>query len=246
MNDRAFKTPTQKRPIPGRMKMQNTSLPEVFTPVYDDSNLSAVICSQKKQFAEFKAAVMMNEQYKKKIEKLQKNIINLKNQKEESLPLLDSKRNELLSKNEYLLNIYQSNPQIQHMEEQVSILYNIQETYTLKIADDMPFRELGILKKSDDISKLPKRLSQLLNLVAQQKLSPFISSYIGVSLYDLKSMSESSLRRRYLVLKQTAEASIKKANLERDKMKSEINDLKVKLKKLKTQQYRCELSNITE
>ena len=133
------------------------------------------------------------------------------------------------------------------MEDQLKILIDIQENYTLKITDDKPFRDLGILKKKDDLSKLPKRLSELLNQLAKQKLSPFISSYYGVSLYDLKSMSEASLKRRYNILKRTTESSIKKANQERDKMKNEIYDLKEKLKKLKAQQYyQCSVSNITE
>lgn len=247
MIDKTIKTPTQKRPIPGQVKFKSTPISEVFTPVFDDSNLSAVVCSQKKQYAEYKAAVMMNQQYRKKIEKLKNNLINLRKQKEELLPLLENKKDELISKNEYLQSVYQHNPQIHHMEDQLKILIDIQENYTLKITDDKPFRDLGILKKKDDLSKLPKRLSQLLNQLAKQKLSPFISSYYGVSLYDLKSMSEASLKRRYKILKQTTESSIRKANLEREKMKNEINDLKEKLKKIKAQQYyQCSVSNITE
>ena len=70
-----LKTPTQKRSVPGQGKTQgSSSMSEVFTPVFDDSNLSALVCSQKKQYAEYKAAQIMNEHYKRKIEKLKKNI----------------------------------------------------------------------------------------------------------------------------------------------------------------------------
>lgn len=237
MASTALKTPTQKRPIPGHAKTQDSSsISEVFTPVFDDSNLSAVICSKKKQYAEYKAAVMMNQQYKRKIEKLKRDIIGLNQQREELLPLLKNKKDELIATNEYLNSVFERNPPIEHMDEQLQILRNIQETYTLKITDDKPFRELGILKKNDDLSKLPKRISQLLNQIAKQKMSPFISSYSGVSLYGIKSMSESSLKRRYLILKQTVEGSIRKVTLERDCIKNEIADLEERLKKLKTRQ----------
>lgn len=237
MASTALKTPTQKRPIPGHAKTQDSSsISEVFTPVFDDSNLSAVICSKKKQYAEYKAAVMMNQQLKRKIEKLKRDIIGLNQQREELLPLLQNKKDELIATNEYLNSVFQKNPPIEHMDEQLQILRNIQETYTLKITDDKLFRELGILKKNDDLSKLPKRISQLLNQIAKQKMSPFISSYSGVSLYGIKSMSESSLKRRYLILKQTVEGSIRKVTLERDCIKNEIADLEERLKKLKARQ----------
>lgn len=247
MASTTLKTPTQKRPVPGHTKVQDSSssAPEVFTPVYDDSNLSAVICSKKKQYAEYKAAVMMNEHYKRKIAKLKKNIENLSKQKDELLPLLENKKEELISANEYLLSVYQSNPKIEYMEHQIKILHKIHETYTLKIEDDKPFRDLGILKKNDDLSKLPARISQLLNQIAKQKSAPFMSSFSGIPLYD--SMSESSLRRRYYVLKQTIEGSIKKAILERDCMKSEIEDLEERLKRLKARQlYRKSIPVINE
>lgn len=248
MASTALKTPTQKRPIPGHSKTQDSSsISEVFTPVYDDSSLSAVICSKKKQYAEYKAAVMMNQQYKRKIEKLKRDIENLNLQRDELLPLLANRKDELMATNEYLKGVYERNPSIEHMEEQVSLLHEIQETYTLKITDDKPFRELGILKRNDDLSKLPKRISQLLNQVAKQKSSPFISSYSGVSFYGTKSMSESSLRRRYLILKQTVEGSIRKVTFERDCIKNDIADLEERLKKLKSRQlYSKSNPNITK
>lgn len=246
MASTTLKTPTQKRPVPGHTEIQNSSssVPEVFTPVFDDSNFSAVICSKKKQYAEYKAAIMMNEHYKRKIAKLTKNLENLNKQKDELLPLLANKKEVLVCANENLLDIYQSNPKIEDLEKQIKILHNIHETYTLKIEDDKPFRDLGILKKNDDLSKLPVRISQLLNQIAKRKSASFMSSFSGISLYD--SMSESSLRRRYYVLKQTIEGSIKKAILERDCMKSEIEDLEERLKRLKARQLYRKVMPVTK
>ncbi|KAK8892096.1 hypothetical protein M9Y10_029318 [Tritrichomonas musculus] len=230
-----LKTPTQKRQVPGQRNTADSSSAEVFTPVFDDSNWSEVICSKADQYAKLIAAQKMNNHYKAKIEKLKREIENLNRQGESTLSLLENIKQDLISQNEYFLNVLQSYPPTELMEQQILILKNIKEKYTLKITDDKPFRDLGILKKSDDLSKLPKRLKQLLSKITKQKSAPFITSYSGVSFYD-SSMKESSLRRRYHVLKQTTEGSIRKAESERDNMKNEITELKERIQNLKAYQ----------
>ncbi|OHS92754.1 hypothetical protein TRFO_12303 [Tritrichomonas foetus] len=194
----------------------------------EDSNWSEIVCSKTDQYAKLIAVRKMNSHYKKEIAKLKQKMEELNRQGESSLSVLEAQKNDLHAENSRLSQIYQSNPSIELLESQLTILHSIKEQYAISITDDRPFREIGLLKMKDDIHQIPNRIYKLLKKLNQQKHHSLSTSITSIQRGNIP-MQEAVLRRRYKVLKQTTEGSIKKAIVERENMRNEILALKEKL-----------------
>ena len=144
------------------------------------------------------------------------------------MSLLENVKNDLLAQNDYLRDMYQNNPSIEMMEEQLSILENIKEEAGINFIDDKPFHEIGLLRSNDSFEDIPKRIKALLKLLDKQNGSSLIGT-IQTLQYRSSTMKEAALRRRYKILKQTTEGSIKKTMIEKENLKNEIKALKEKL-----------------
>ena len=131
------------------------------------------------------------------------------------------------------------------MEEQLRILQGIKQQYSIDIIDEQPFYDIGLLQENDDITHLPKRINQLLKQLApKQKSNAFYP--FGFSTHDTLTMKEAMLKRRYNILKQTTEGSIKKAINERENIKKEISELKARLEKEQSyQSFKRRLDSIS-
>ncbi|OHS99479.1 hypothetical protein TRFO_08432 [Tritrichomonas foetus] len=183
-----------------------------------DSSLSEIISIKTDQHAKLIAACRTKDYYNKKLERLNKQIIDLNQKGESTLSVLGKKKDELLTEKEQLTNNFYSKPSIDFLEEQYLILRDIERQQNYEIEDDNTFRKLGILDSSEDMSMLLKKLNDLLLII-----NPPHQKRIA------QSPNEVILKRRYKVLKSTSRSSIQKATQERETLKREIQILREKL-----------------
>ena len=196
------------------MNLKNSSLSESSPDAR--TSMSEIISSKADQHAKLVAAKKMKNYYKERIVKLNEQIEDLNMKGESTLSSLDQHKDTLISQKEYLTDLLTEIPDINFLEEQYYLLSHIEKDQNFGIDDETIFHELGILNSDEDLTSLPQRLAELLELLENSKK-------------QVRSSQNSILKRRYQILQSTINTSLKRAENERDRLKDEIDKLYQKL-----------------
>lgn len=165
------------------------------------------------------ASNQMEKMYASKLKTLEEELESLNQQGRSTLAILDSERNQLILTKNNLHNIYHSNPNESVLEDQYSILQQIELDANLGITDDKIFHELGFLRNNENLTSLTFRLDELTD-----------GNTYGHKERLEKERQNLMLKRRYKILKQTVNNSMRKATAQRDLLLSEVESLRELLK----------------